>query len=278
MPRRRLTRRDLLALGSSAAVLAACDSASGHGATAPPGASGSLAAPATSSPPAASSPAATASHPPSAAAGRALRAGTVVNSGGDIVHGPRTAQQVALTFHGAGASSIADSVFAELAARQARVTIFAVGTWLAAAPQFARAILDAGHELGNHTYHHLAMASLPAAQADTEVARCAQLLTRLTGSAQTWFRPSGTPTSTAVIRAAALQGGYARCVSYDVDSLDYTDPGAAAVVANVLNAVRPGSIVSMHLGHQGTVTALPAILNGLAARKLQPVALSTLVG
>jgi hypothetical protein len=36
--------------------------------------------------------------------------------------------------------------------------------------------------------------------------------------------------------------------------------------------------VSMHLGHQGTVTALPAILNGLAARKLQPVALSTLVG
>jgi peptidoglycan/xylan/chitin deacetylase (PgdA/CDA1 family) len=66
-------------------------------------------------------------------------------------------------------------------------------------------------------------------------------------------------------------------VSYDVDSLDYTDPGPDAVVATVLGSVRRGSIVSLHLGHPGTVTALPAILRGLAGRGLRPVTLSGLL-
>jgi peptidoglycan/xylan/chitin deacetylase (PgdA/CDA1 family) len=66
-------------------------------------------------------------------------------------------------------------------------------------------------------------------------------------------------------------------VSYDVDSLDYTDPGPHAVVATVLGSVRPGSIVSLHFGHSGTVTALPAILRGLASRALRPVTLTALL-
>jgi hypothetical protein len=48
-------------------------------------------------------------------------------------------------------------------------------------------------------------------------------------------------------------------------------------VANVLGSVRRGSIVSMHLGHPGTVTALPTVLRGLAARKLRPVTLTELL-
>ena len=60
-------------------------------------------------------------------------------------------------------------------------------------------------------------------------------------------------------------------------SLDYTDPGANAVVRNVLNNVKGGSIVSLHLGHSGTVTALPRILSGLHAHGLTPVTVSTLL-
>jgi hypothetical protein len=41
--------------------------------------------------------------------------------------------------------------------------------------------------------------------------------------------------------------------------------------------VRPGSIVSLHFGHSGTVTALPAILRGLASRALHPVTLTALL-
>jgi peptidoglycan/xylan/chitin deacetylase (PgdA/CDA1 family) len=66
-------------------------------------------------------------------------------------------------------------------------------------------------------------------------------------------------------------------VSYDVDSLDYSDPGPDAIASTVLGSTRPGSIVSLHFGHSGTVTALPAILRGLARRGLRPVTLTELL-
>jgi hypothetical protein len=46
----------------------------------------------------------------------------------------------------------------------------------------------------------------------------------------------------------------------------------------VLDAVRPGSIVSLHLGHAGTVEALPHLLERLARRGLRAVTVSTLLG
>jgi hypothetical protein len=45
----------------------------------------------------------------------------------------------------------------------------------------------------------------------------------------------------------------------------------------LLAAVRPGSIVSLHLGHAGTVQAMPAILQGLQSRGLPAVSMSTLM-
>lgn len=185
--------------------------------------------------------------------------------------------KVALTFHGAGASTLARAVLAELARASTRVTIFAVGSWLEAEPALARLVLDGGHELGNHTYTHLAMRTLSAAKAETEVARCAGVLTRLTGGQGSWFRPSGTPVSNATIRAAARRAGYPQCVTYDLDSLDWTDPGPTAVERTVLAKVGNGSIISLHLGHAGTVRALPAVIDGLAARSLRPVTVTELL-
>jgi len=184
---------------------------------------------------------------------------------------------VALTFHGAGDRFLAERILRESAVRDAQITVFAVGRWLAATPSLGPQILAGGHELGNHTWSHQQMPGLSPQAADVEIRRCADTLRKATGSPGWWFRPSGTPRSTATIRAAASRSGYQRCVSYDVDPRDYLDPGAAEVVARTLAQVRPGSIVSLHLGHAGTVAALPQILAGLAAKKLQPVTLSWLL-
>jgi peptidoglycan/xylan/chitin deacetylase (PgdA/CDA1 family) len=198
-------------------------------------------------------------------------------SGPDIVNGPRTRSEVALTFHGAGDTSLAEQILRDCADHDARITVFAVGNWLAGAPFVGRAILAAGHELGNHTWSHQQMPSLSARVAEEEIRRGADALRKATGSVGWWFRPSGTPHSTATIRAAASRSGYRRCVSYDVDPRDYLDPGSALVVSRTLGQVRPGSIVSLHLGHAGTVQALPKILAGLSAKGLAPVTLSRLL-
>jgi peptidoglycan/xylan/chitin deacetylase (PgdA/CDA1 family) len=250
-------RRDFLISGG--ALLAGCSAATKpHAAAAPTPARSTSAA---------------AGAPPSARPSP----GPGLNGGGDIVHGARTGDRVALTFHGAGSDALTRAVLAALAAARAHVTVFAVGSWLEGDPSVAGRILDAGHELGNHTYHHLPMRTLSSADAQAEVARAAAVLVRLTGSRGAWFRPSGTPMSTPDIRVAARRSGYPVCVSYDVDSLDWTDPGARAVVTTVLTRVRPGSIVSLHLGHPGTASALPGLLVGLAQRGLRPVTVSELL-
>jgi peptidoglycan/xylan/chitin deacetylase (PgdA/CDA1 family) len=195
----------------------------------------------------------------------------------EITHGPRDRTKVALTFHGQGDRAIVDRLLNELANGGARVTVLAVGTWLAAQPDLAHRILDAGHELGNHTQHHANIKAMTATQARAEIDGCARTLHELTGSIGRWFRPSQTQHATTTIKAAAVRVGYPTCLSYDVDSLDYTNPGAAAVVDTTLNAVRPGSIVSLHFGHEGTVTAIAPLLRGLRRRGLTPVTVTELM-
>lgn len=121
------------------------------------------------------------------------------------------------------------------------------------------------------------LADLDGAAATVEIERCRDLLLSLTGTAGRHFRQSGGAHSTPLIRTLAGAAGYPLCLSYDVDSLDYTDPGPAAVRRNVAAAVQPGSVVSLHLGHPGTLRALPGVLADLAGRDLRPVTATSLL-
>ncbi|MFB9238398.1 polysaccharide deacetylase family protein [Plantactinospora siamensis] len=194
----------------------------------------------------------------------------------EIANGPRDRPNVALTFHGQGDPALARQLLAELERGGATVTVFAVGSWLADQAAMARRILDGGHELGNHTENHRNIAGMDPSAAFREINDCAQRLRRLTGSVGQWFRPSQTRHATAMIHAQAARVGYPTCVSYDVDSLDYTDPGHAAVTRSVLRDTRAGSIVSLHFGHPGTLAAIGPILDGLRQRRLRPVTMKEL--
>jgi peptidoglycan/xylan/chitin deacetylase (PgdA/CDA1 family) len=196
---------------------------------------------------------------------------------GEITHGPRDHARIALTFHGQGDPAVVHQLLDRLAAAHTRVTVLAVGAWLAAQPDLGRRIMAAGHDLGNHTQHHADIKRMNADAAYAEVAACATILRRVTGSIGRWFRPSQTAHATATIKAAAARAGYPVCLSYDVDSLDYTDPGADAIVATTMAAVQPGSIVSLHFGHAGTVAAMPTLLTALHRRGLTPVTMTDLM-
>lgn len=118
-------------------------------------------------------------------------------------------------------------------------------------PRIADRILRGGHDLGNHMMHHLDISAMDASGAYAEIEGCAQRPRALTGSIGRWFRPSRTQYATPPIEREARQAGYQTCVSYDVDSLDYTDPGPDANVS--------------------------AIVRGPARRGLRPVTLTQLL-
>ncbi|MER6489301.1 polysaccharide deacetylase family protein [Streptomyces virginiae] len=195
----------------------------------------------------------------------------------EIGHGPRDRDRVALTFHGNGEPALARAALAAAEKGGARVTVLAIGAWLDAHPDMARRILDGGHELGNHTQRHLAINDMTEAEAYAEITGCAQRLKRLTGSIGTWFRPSQTQYATPLVQKLAQRAGYPHVLSYDVDSLDFTSPGAAAVIRNVTGTIRPGSVVSLHFGYADTVDAMPSLLEELARRKLRAVTTTELL-
>jgi peptidoglycan/xylan/chitin deacetylase (PgdA/CDA1 family) len=182
-----------------------------------------------------------------------------------------------LTFHASGDPALGRDLLSAAEAGGAKLTIFVVGSWLEANPSMAQRIVSGGHELGNHTYTHPDLKVLDATALEAEVTRARDVLRRLTGSGGDYFRPSQMDRATPAVLAAAGEAGYRTSVAYDVDPLDYQDPGATAVRDRTLAAVRPGSIVSLHLGHQGTVDALPEILAGLKQRGLQPVTVGRLL-
>ncbi|MET7362493.1 polysaccharide deacetylase family protein [Streptomyces sp. NPDC005562] len=255
------------ALCAGAGLLAAGALTTGCAATGP--------APAPDRPPAPESPGPPGkAHRPAPAAPAPRR---IPGQPAQITHGPRTRPQVALTFHGQGDPAIAKALLTEAEKAGAKVTVLAVGSWLDDHPDMARRILDGGHDLGNHTLHHLGINDMPEAEAYAEIAGCADRLRRLTGSIGTWFRPSRTPTATPLVVRLAHRAGYPHVLGYDVDSLDFTSPGAPAVTRTIAGGIREGSVVSLHFGYADTVAALPAVLEELERRGLRAVTTTELL-
>lgn len=249
----RLTRRGFLAAVPVAAAACAAPVTAGRPAASP--------APSVVPPPA-----------PSVAPGPPPRSGGPAR---ELIHATSGRSEIALTFHGAGDLDLARRILAGLADRGAAATVLAVGTWLARFPDAARLVQAHGHELGNHTWSHPGLAGLPEAQVRTEIERCRDRIAALTGGPGAFFRPSAAQHATPEVLRVAGAAGYATVLSYDVDSRDFTDPGAAAI-RRVVGAAPVGSVVSLHLGHPGTLAALPALLDDLARRGVAPVTASAL--
>jgi peptidoglycan/xylan/chitin deacetylase (PgdA/CDA1 family) len=178
--------------------------------------------------------------------------------------------EVALTFHGSGSNTLDRKVLEVLANGGAQVTVLAVGTWLAQYPDAAKMVTDLGHELGNHTWSHKTMTELRVSGQREEIVRCRDQIEKATGGVGAWFRQSAAQYPTPELLKLAGAAGYPRVLSYNLDSLDWTNPGPAKVISQLKKATA-GSVVSMHLGHQSTLTALPKILADLKDRGLRPV-------
>jgi peptidoglycan/xylan/chitin deacetylase (PgdA/CDA1 family) len=198
-----------------------------------------------------------------------------------VAHGPREVPQVALTFHlgpnVAGEDlSLAHQLLADAKRLQTPITVFAVGQWLDQHADLVPLILDNGNELDNHTFTHPTLTDLNPTRVAQEIVGCRDVLARLAPT-QGFFRPSGTAQATPTILTQAGAAGYRTVVDYDVDPLDYTNPGADFIITKVTAALQPGSIVSLHFGHEGTVTAFPRIVELLHTRSLQPVLVNDLL-
>jgi peptidoglycan/xylan/chitin deacetylase (PgdA/CDA1 family) len=173
--------------------------------------------------------------------------------------------QIFLTFDDGPGGSYTDEILEVLEKNDAKATFFQLGQNAKRDPARSRAILAAGHALGNHSWDHPDLTTLTRAQIDSQINRTQNVLEGY-GAEVNCFRPPYGATNTKVNNAIAAAGLQRQM--WNEDTKDYSRPGVDAIV-DVLLGATPGDVVLMHDGggdRSQTVEALEIALPKLAAK------------
>ncbi|MBP2037808.1 polysaccharide deacetylase family protein [Streptomyces avidinii] len=193
--------------------------------------------------------------------------------GDEIRRLPTSRKALALTFNAAWDDAGVDTVLAELRRRKLPATFFPTGEFAEAEPAAVRAVADAGHGLGNHSYSHPYFDDLSTAERADEVRAADAAVRKASGTEPLpLFRfpySSTTPESIADVNAL----GYA-AIEFSADTNGYLGPeGGMSVdraVRRAVEAFAPGAIIQMHVGSHGDgvvldAEALPLIIDAALA-------------
>jgi peptidoglycan/xylan/chitin deacetylase (PgdA/CDA1 family) len=201
----------------------------------------------------------------------------VLRSTDYIAHGTARKREVALTFDD-GPSAFTPALLKVLRRRHAQATFFPIGQSINVYPRNLKAEHRAGFPVGDHTYTHPLMGHLALDDQAREIDQQAGLLKHAGIPYPRLFRPPYGSFDGET--RDLLQQRRMLMVLWNVNPEDYTRPGTAVIVARVLAAVRPGSIVLMHDGggdRSQTVAAVPAIIHKLRARGYRIVTIPRLL-
>ena len=183
---------------------------------------------------------------------------------------------IALTFDDGPKPDGTPQILADLRQYQAHATFFVVGKQCALFPGLLSQISAEGNEIGNHTYDHFRLPTIPATKVAQELERNRAIIRRITGHTVYLFRPPGGRTNPQV-QTLVDSLGYTT-VFWAVDSGELaTDMTPEMVYHRVVDSVTDGDIVLLHNGDSKILEVLPRILANLSQRGYQFVTVSELM-
>ena len=166
-----------------------------------------------------------------------------------------------LTFDDGPIPEVTPWVLRELAKFDAKATFFCVGENAERNADILQEIIAQGHSIGNHTHNHLNGWTTNHLPYIRNVRRCSKVID------SALFRP---PYGRLSPRKAQYLQRHYRIVMWDVLSGDFDqDLSPEACLSNVLNNVRPGSIVVFHdslKSEKNLRYTLPKVLKVLSSR------------
>jgi len=198
-----------------------------------------------------------------------------------VANGPRDVPEVALTFDDGPNDPFSLEIAEVLEERGARGTFYLVGSAIDRNPEIVRDLVERGHQVGNHSYHHDYWRWLDPRY--PELGRTDEAFERAIGRCPTTYRPPHGQRTPFISALAAARG--MEVVTWDTSAMDWSLTDGGEVARRVLDRVQPGSIVLLHDGLDGipdadrqvVLDALPIILDGLEERGLRPVSVDELV-
>ncbi|MEP6755591.1 MAG: polysaccharide deacetylase family protein [Chthonomonadales bacterium] len=203
-------------------------------------------------------------------------------SSGRLISSVSTVRKnVAISFDDGPDSRYTPTILGILKTKSIHATFFVCGEMIKGNKQLLKREIIEGHDIGNHSMTHGHLESMSQREQQAEIIECNRLL-KSAGVEAHFFRPPRGRVTNSLIDLADKAGLKTVIWSIAFDKESEKDP--AVLTARVVNQARPGDIILLHDGaihgnfdRSRTITQLPAIIDGLRSKGLEPVTLTELL-
>src|ERR1700754_3527370 len=158
---------------------------------------------------------------------------------------------IALTFDD-GPSPYTDRLLQILKDNNAKATFFEIGNKVAANPEGAKRVAEAGMEIGNHTWEHPNMTTIPPEDIPAQFSKASDAIEAATGQRPKLVRTAGGLINDQVLAEAKKQG--LADINWDVIPFDWAnDANTQATRFMLMSQIKPNSVVLFHDTYSSTV-------------------------
>ncbi|MEW5251160.1 polysaccharide deacetylase family protein [Microbulbifer sp. 2201CG32-9] len=200
---------------------------------------------------------------------------------GDLVdHAEIQDRVIALTFDDGPSPGKTEEIIGILDKYKVRATFYLIGQSIEKNPQLARMLVDAGHEVGNHSFTHECMVFKRYGFISEEVERTNSLIRKSGFKDEITFRPPYGKKLFALPYYLKKSGIVS--VTWDVapDSELPISATPEEITDYALKNIRPGSIIMLHVmfeSRKNSMAAVPKIILGLKMEGYKFVTVSELI-
>ncbi|WP_373284202.1 polysaccharide deacetylase family protein [Priestia taiwanensis] len=191
-----------------------------------------------------------------------------------IFKGNGQKKMVAFTINVAWGNEYLPSMLKTLKENNAHATFFLEGRWVKKFPHLAKMIVEAGQEVGNHSYTHPNMTALSSSQLHEELTKTNDVIKAITNKDVKWFAPPSGTHNEEVIKKVKQMG--METIMWTADTIDWKKPSRDVLIERVMKKVEPGTIVLMH-PTEATDSALKELIQQIREKGYDVVNISTLL-
>jgi peptidoglycan-N-acetylglucosamine deacetylase len=209
----------------------------------------------------------------SKAAGQSTAASQAKTAGKDKPYCARY-KCIALTFDD-GPWPYTPELLDTLKKHKAKATFFLLGRKVANRPELTQRIVKEGHEIGNHTWNHPDLTTLPDQEIISEMTSTSDVIYRTVGKAPTMMRPPNGATDARVGQLMAELG--LPQILWTGSTLDWQARDVKVITKRTISLAKRNGVILLHDIVPETVKAMPAVLTALEKQDYRFVTVTTLL-
>ena len=181
-------------------------------------------------------------------------------------------RKIALTFDDGPHPVYTEEMLKVLEQEQVPATFFLLGENAEQYGEQVRMIAEQRHLIGNHTWRHVQVTSLPKEEAEEEILAVSSLMEKLTGNGTSYVRPPFGIWDPELEEELDMIP-----VLWTIDTLDWTTQNVDWIVEKTVQDAGENDIILMHDSYESTVQAAERIIRRLKAEGFEFVTVDQVI-